>query len=175
MIFSKASTARIGPRRNATSRLSSWNQSCSWPGVTSPSSLEVGAAAGEGLGEIEDVADARRLPGGGPQCLVLAGGGEEDVGEVALARAGLTATAASCAAPSFPHAAQVLSIRRDTYDLTGAAIAEGVVHGITSLNAAPATAGDLARLTQGQWESSPSTGCATTPTPKTRHRDGELA
>ncbi len=51
----------------------------------------------------------------------------------------------------FPHAAQVMRIRRDSYDLTGAAIAKEVVHGITSLNATRAAAADLARLTRGQW------------------------
>jgi hypothetical protein len=51
----------------------------------------------------------------------------------------------------FPHAAQVMRIRRDTYDLSGAAIIKEIVHGITSLNATRAAAADLARLTQGQW------------------------
>src|SRR5437773_39968 len=44
-----------------------------------------------------------------------------------------------------------MRIRRDTYDLTGAAITKEIVHGITSLNATRAAAADLARLTQGQW------------------------
>jgi Transposase DDE domain len=34
----------------------------------------------------------------------------------------------------FPHAAQVLRIRRDTYDLTGTALTKQIVHGITSLD-----------------------------------------
>ena len=36
----------------------------------------------------------------------------------------------------FPHAAQVLRIRRDTYDTGGTAITKEIVHGITSLDAA---------------------------------------
>jgi predicted transposase YbfD/YdcC len=51
----------------------------------------------------------------------------------------------------FPHAAQVTRIRRDTFDLTGAATAKEVVHGITSLDPGRGTPAALARLTQGQW------------------------
>jgi len=51
----------------------------------------------------------------------------------------------------FPHAAQVMRIRRDTYDLTGTAVTKEIVHGITSLYPARGTAAALARLTQGQW------------------------
>jgi predicted transposase YbfD/YdcC len=51
----------------------------------------------------------------------------------------------------FPHAAQVLPIRRDTNDLTGAALTKEILHGITSLNAARATPATVARLAQGQW------------------------
>jgi predicted transposase YbfD/YdcC len=51
----------------------------------------------------------------------------------------------------FPHAAQVLRIRRDTYDLTGTALAKEVVHGITSLDPGRAAPAALAGLTQGQW------------------------
>ena len=51
----------------------------------------------------------------------------------------------------FPHAVQILRIRRDTYDLTGTAIAKEVVHGITSLAPARGTPAVLAGLTQGQW------------------------
>jgi len=51
----------------------------------------------------------------------------------------------------FPHAAQVMRIRRDTYDLTGTALAKEVVHGITSLDPARGTPAVLAGLTQGQW------------------------
>ena len=51
----------------------------------------------------------------------------------------------------FPHAAQVIRIRRDTYDLDGTAIAKEIMHGITSLDAARGTPAVLASLTQGQW------------------------
>jgi hypothetical protein len=51
----------------------------------------------------------------------------------------------------FPHAAQVMRIRRDTYDLDGTAIAKEIVHGITSLDSARGTPAALAALTQGQW------------------------
>jgi len=51
----------------------------------------------------------------------------------------------------FPHAAQVLRIRRDTYDLTGTALAKEVVHGITSLDPGRGAPAALAGLTQGQW------------------------
>jgi predicted transposase YbfD/YdcC len=51
----------------------------------------------------------------------------------------------------FPHAAQVLRIRRDTYDLTGTALAKEVVHGITSLDPGRGAPAALAGLTRGQW------------------------
>jgi predicted transposase YbfD/YdcC len=51
----------------------------------------------------------------------------------------------------FPHAAQVLRIRRDTYDLAGTALAKEIVHGITSLDPARGTPATLAGLTRGQW------------------------
>jgi predicted transposase YbfD/YdcC len=51
----------------------------------------------------------------------------------------------------FPHAAQVLRIRRDAYDLGGTAIAKEIVHGITSLDATRGTPATLAGLTRGQW------------------------
>jgi predicted transposase YbfD/YdcC len=51
----------------------------------------------------------------------------------------------------FPHATQVMRIRRDAYDLTGAAISKEIVHAITSLTAGQATSDVLAQLTQGQW------------------------
>src|SRR5712691_6604766 len=51
----------------------------------------------------------------------------------------------------FPHAAQVLRIRRDTYDLDGTALAKEIVHGITSLNPSRGTPAALADLTRGQW------------------------
>jgi predicted transposase YbfD/YdcC len=51
----------------------------------------------------------------------------------------------------FPHADQVYRIRRDTYDITGTALAKEIVHGITSLDAERGTPGVLARITRGQW------------------------
>lgn len=51
----------------------------------------------------------------------------------------------------FPHAAQVMKVRRDTFDLTGTALAKEVVHGITSLDPGRGTPATLASLTQGQW------------------------
>jgi len=51
----------------------------------------------------------------------------------------------------FPHAAQVLRIRRDTYDLAGTAITKEIVHGITSLDPGRGTPAALADLTRGQW------------------------
>ena len=50
----------------------------------------------------------------------------------------------------FPHAAQVLRIRRDTYGLDGTALAREIVHGITTLDAGRGTPAVLAGLTQGQ-------------------------
>lgn len=51
----------------------------------------------------------------------------------------------------FPHAAQVMRIRRDTYDLTGTALAREIVHGITSLDPGRGAPATLAGLTRGQW------------------------
>ena len=51
----------------------------------------------------------------------------------------------------FPHAAQVLRIRRDTYRLDGTALAKEIVHGITSLDPGRGTPATLAGLTRGQW------------------------
>ncbi len=51
----------------------------------------------------------------------------------------------------FPHASQVLRIRRDTYALDGTALAKEIVHGITTLDAGRGTPAVLAGLTQGQW------------------------
>jgi hypothetical protein len=50
----------------------------------------------------------------------------------------------------FPHA-QVLRIRRDTYDLDGAALTKEIVHGITSPDAGRGAPAALAGLTRGQW------------------------
>jgi predicted transposase YbfD/YdcC len=51
----------------------------------------------------------------------------------------------------FPHAAQVIRIRRDTYGTDGIAIAKEVVHGITSMDASRAAPEALAALARGQW------------------------
>jgi hypothetical protein len=51
----------------------------------------------------------------------------------------------------FPHAEQVLRIRRDTYDLHGTALTKEIVHGITTLDAGRGTPEVLAGLVQGQW------------------------
>lgn len=51
----------------------------------------------------------------------------------------------------FPHARQVLRIRRDAYGLDGTAISKEIVHGITTLDTGRGTPAVLARLVQGQW------------------------
>ena len=51
----------------------------------------------------------------------------------------------------FPHAAQVIRIRRDTLDIDGAMIAKETVHAATSLDAVRGTPGTLAALARGQW------------------------
>lgn len=51
----------------------------------------------------------------------------------------------------FPHAAQVIRIRRDGYDITGAAVSKEVVHAVTSLDADRASPADLAAIAKGQW------------------------
>jgi predicted transposase YbfD/YdcC len=51
----------------------------------------------------------------------------------------------------FPPAAQVIRIRRDTYDIDGTAIAKEIVHAATSLDAKRATPEALAGLARGQW------------------------
>jgi predicted transposase YbfD/YdcC len=51
----------------------------------------------------------------------------------------------------FPHAAQVIRIRRDTLDVDGTMIAKEVVHAATSLDAERATPADLASPARGQW------------------------
>ncbi len=72
-----------------------------------------------------------------------------DYGHGRIVRRSLWVTAAG--GIEFPHAAQVTRIRRDTYDLTGAALAKEIVHGITSLGPGRGTPAVLAGLTQGQW------------------------
>jgi predicted transposase YbfD/YdcC len=51
----------------------------------------------------------------------------------------------------FPHAAQVIRIRRDGCDITGAAVSKEVVHAVTSLDADRAGPADLAAAARGQW------------------------
>jgi predicted transposase YbfD/YdcC len=51
----------------------------------------------------------------------------------------------------FPHARQVLRIRRDAYGLDGTAISKEIVHGITTLDPGRGTPAVLAGLAQGQW------------------------
>ena len=51
----------------------------------------------------------------------------------------------------FPHVRQVVRIRRDGYDASGAQISKEVVHAVTSLGQDQAGAADLAKLARGQW------------------------
>jgi predicted transposase YbfD/YdcC len=51
----------------------------------------------------------------------------------------------------FPHAAQVIRIRRDTLDIDGGLIAKEIVHAATSLDAIRGTPDALAALARGQW------------------------
>jgi hypothetical protein len=59
--------------------------------------------------------------------------------------------AASADGIDFPHAAQVMRIRRDTLDRDGSLLAKAIVHGITTLDAARGTPDILAALTRGHW------------------------
>lgn len=72
-----------------------------------------------------------------------------DYGHGRIVRRSLWATTAK--GIDFPHAAQALRIRRDTYDLTGTALTKEVVHGITSLSSDRADPAALAGLAQGHW------------------------
>ncbi|WP_285509996.1 ISAs1 family transposase [Actinokineospora sp. NBRC 105648] len=51
----------------------------------------------------------------------------------------------------FPSAAQVFRIRRDTFDHLGNRLTKEVVHGVTSLDAGRATAGQVAALIRNHW------------------------
>ena len=51
----------------------------------------------------------------------------------------------------FPHATQVMRIRRDGYDITGAPVSKEIVHAVTSLDAQRAGPADLAQIARGQW------------------------
>ena len=59
--------------------------------------------------------------------------------------------AAAGESTGFPHAAQVIRIRRDTLDIDGAMIAKEIIHAATSLDAKRATPQALAVLIRGQW------------------------
>jgi predicted transposase YbfD/YdcC len=60
-------------------------------------------------------------------------------------------TAAAGESIGFPHAAQVIRIRRDTPGIDGALIAKEIVHAATSLDAIRGTPEALAALARGQW------------------------
>jgi DDE_Tnp_1-associated/Transposase DDE domain len=51
----------------------------------------------------------------------------------------------------FPHAAQVMRIRRDGYDATGTLVSKEIVHAVTSLDPDRADPACLARIARGQW------------------------
>jgi predicted transposase YbfD/YdcC len=51
----------------------------------------------------------------------------------------------------FPHASQVMRIRRDGYDAAGTLISKEIVHAVTSLDAQRAGPADLARIGRGHW------------------------
>jgi predicted transposase YbfD/YdcC len=81
--------------------------------------------------------------GAGPDRTVM------DYGHGRILRRSIWVTSAD--GVDFPHAAQVMRIRRDTCDLDGTAIAKEIVHGITSLDAVGGTPAILAGPTRGQW------------------------
>jgi predicted transposase YbfD/YdcC len=68
----------------------------------------------------------------------------------------------------FPHAAQVMRIRRDTLDRDGSLLAKEIVHGITTLDAARGTPDILAALTRGHWGIESVHWIRSPPVPKTR-------
>jgi predicted transposase YbfD/YdcC len=74
---------------------------------------------------------------------------DTDRGHGRIVRRSLWAAAAD--GIGFPHAAQVIRIRRDTLDIDGTAVAKEVVHAATSLDAGRATPEALAALARGQW------------------------
>jgi hypothetical protein len=67
----------------------------------------------------------------------------------------------------FPHATQVIRIRRDGYDVTGAAISKEIVHAVTSLDAQQAGLRTWLASPAGNGGLSRCTGYATPSTPKT--------
>jgi hypothetical protein len=58
---------------------------------------------------------------------------------------------ADAAGIDFPHASQVLRIRRQTYDLSGNRLSKEIVHGITSLTPEQATPRQLLGLIRRHW------------------------
>jgi hypothetical protein len=75
---------------------------------------------------------------------------------------------ADAAGIDFPHVSRVARIRRDCYSTDGSLISKEIVHAVTSLGTGQASAAAaLAKIARGQWASSPCTGCATPPKPRT--------
>jgi predicted transposase YbfD/YdcC len=74
---------------------------------------------------------------------------ETDYGHGRIIRRSLWVTDAT--GLDFPHVTQVIRIRRDGYDLTGALISKEIVHAITSLDARRAGPAELAGIGRGQW------------------------
>ena len=74
---------------------------------------------------------------------------ELDYGHGRIIRRSIWVTGA--AGLDFPHAAQLIRIRRDGYDVTGAPVSKEIVHAITSLDADRARPEDLAAIARGQW------------------------
>jgi hypothetical protein len=66
----------------------------------------------------------------------------------------------------FPHAAQVVWIRRDDYDITGALVSKEIVDAVTSLDAGRARPADLAAIARGQWGIESSNRCTGYGTPR---------
>jgi predicted transposase YbfD/YdcC len=85
----------------------------------------------------------------GEQCPREPGHAELDYGHGRIIRRSIWVTDAGDL--DFPHAAQIMRIRRDAYDITGAAISKEIVHGVTTLDASRGTPAVLAGLTRGQW------------------------
>ena len=74
---------------------------------------------------------------------------ELDYGHGRIIRRSIWVTAAGDL--DFPHATQVMRIRRDGYDAAGALISKEIVHAVTSLAPGRATPAILARIARGQW------------------------
>ena len=74
---------------------------------------------------------------------------ELDYGHGRIIRRSIWVTAAGDL--DFPHATQVMRIRRDGYDAAGALISKEIVHAVTSLAPGPGHARRVARIARGQW------------------------